>query len=99
MILRGHRMRPIRDGWVLLYDHAEAAPTDELHDELCIVRTADHRTLCRILHRGRRPGTWDLLTAIGDQELDVSLVWAAKVLYVVPHSPAPEVTAALFSAQ
>jgi hypothetical protein len=46
VILRGHRMRPMKDGWVLLYDHDEALPTDDLHDELCIVRTADHRVLC-----------------------------------------------------
>lgn len=89
-MLRGHRFQPIKDGWLLVYEDERAAPTPALIDALCIVETSDHRILTRILKPGRRAGCWDLLTGIGDQELDVALKWAAPVTLIVPFSPTPD---------
>lgn len=89
-MLRGHRMGALKDGWLLLYENLEQAPTSELVDELCIVMTADHRCLARSIKQGRRPGTWDLLTVTGEQELDVTLVWAAPVTLILPYRPTQE---------
>lgn len=94
-ILRGHRMGLLRDGWLLLFENNERPPGPELHDQLCIVRTVDRETLCRIVRKGRRPGTWDLLTATGEQMLDVTLLWAERVTMIIPYEPSAQLTIAL----
>ncbi len=94
-MLRGHRFAPLKDGWLLVYENREEAPHDGLVDELCIVMTADGDVRARILRKGRRAGTWDLLAGNADQELDVALTWAAKVDAIVPFDPTPEQMAAL----
>jgi hypothetical protein len=94
-MLRGHRMRPLMDGWLLLYEDLRRPCGDSLVGKLCIVKTADQRILTRLLQKGRQPGTWDLLTATGEQELDVELVWAEKVTLIVPYEPTAEEAAAM----
>ena len=89
-MLRGHRMGALRDGWLLLYENLGRAPVDAIADELCIVQTADHRCLARVLKKGRRPNCWDLLTVTGEQELDVPLAWAEPVTMILPFRPTDE---------
>lgn len=94
-MLRGHRMGPLKDGWLLVYEDLHTPCDESLVDELCIVKTADQRVLARQVKKGRQPGTWDLLTATGEQELDVELVWAQKVTLIVPYVPTAEEAATL----
>lgn len=94
-MLRGHRMGGLKDGWLLIYENLESPAGDHLVDELCIVMTADHRCLVRIVRKGRRPGCWDLLTVTGEQELDVTLVWAELVTLILPHKPSEEMAMAM----
>lgn len=89
-MLRGHRMGALRGGWLLLYENLERPPADTIADELCIVQTADHRCLARIVKKGRRPNCWDLLTMTGEQELDVPLAWAEPVTLILPYKPGAE---------
>lgn len=89
-MLRGHRMGALKDGWLMIYENEEKPATDDLVDQLCIVKTADHQVLIRFLKKGRRHGTWDLLTVTGEQMLDVVLIWAAKVTMILPYEPTPE---------
>ena len=77
----------IKDGWLLVYEHTERPPVEQLVGELCIVMTDDDRCLTRILRKGRLPGRWDLLTANNEQELDVALRWAAMVTMILPYVP------------
>lgn len=90
LFLRGHRMGLLRDGWLLVYEHTESPPTDALVEQLCVLKTADHRVLCRVMRKGRKGGAWDLLTGTGEQELDVAVVWAARVDLIIPHEPTPD---------
>lgn len=92
-LVRGHRFEPIKDGWLLLYEDNQTAPSESMVGELCIVRTDDGRVLVRILRKGRKPGRWDLLTGSGEQELDAALVWAEPVTMIVPFNPTPEQSA------
>lgn len=94
-MLRGHRFAPLKDGWLLVYEDAKQPPHAGLIDELCIVMTVDGDIRARILRRGRREGTWDLLAGNADQELDVALTWAAKVDAIIPFDPTPEQMEAL----
>jgi hypothetical protein len=88
-------MGPIRDGWRVYYRDQESPPADNLLDEFCVVRTSDGRTLIRYLHKGRKPGTYDLLTVTGPAMHDVELVWAEKVRLIEPHRPSAEEIQAL----
>lgn len=95
-VLRGYNMGGIRDGWIIIIEKAlKRAPHDGLIDELCMVEAQDGRNLTRILKKGRKPGTWDLLTVTGPAELDVALKWAAPVAWVKPHTLTKIETAAL----
>lgn len=89
-MLRGHRMGALKDGWLLIYEELGRAPTSAIVDELCIVQTADHRVLARIVKPGRRPNCWDLLTVTGEQELDVPVTWAEPVTLIIPFKPSPD---------
>ncbi|MDX0251135.1 hypothetical protein GOC31_20780 [Sinorhizobium meliloti] len=60
-------------------------PNDDLVDELCIARTREGRTLLRLLRKGRKPGTWDLVSITGDPLLDQELEWAERVIWLEPH--------------
>ncbi len=92
-------MGPLRDGWVLIYEHTEKPMTEILIDQLCIVRTGDGRTLVRYPRKARKVGAWDLLTVTGPPELDVQVEWAEAVTMIVPHRPSPELNAALEAAE
>lgn len=83
-------MGALKDGWLLLYEGLDRPPAENAIDELCIVQTADHRCLARILKRGRRPNCWDLLTVTGEQELDVAVAWAEPVTLILPFKPTDE---------
>ncbi len=89
-MLRGHRMGALKDGWLLLYEALDRPADDRAIDELCIVQTADHRILARVVKRGRRPNCWDLLTVTGEQELDVPVTWAEPVTLILPYKPSAD---------
>ena len=89
-MVRGHRMGALKDGWLVFYEELDRPAHDGLIDELCDVMTADHRCLLRLLRRGRKTDTWDILTLSGDQELDVSLIWAEPMTLILPYKPGAE---------
>lgn len=98
-VVRGHTLGLIKDGWKVFIDQRRRPPTDRLIDELCVVRTADGKILMRVLKKARRPGTYDLVTATGPHMLDVPLVWAEKILLIVPGELSGEEVAILNDAE
>lgn len=89
-MVRGHRMGALKDGWLVFYEERDRPAHEGLVDELCVVMTDDRRCLVRVLRRGRKAGSWDLLTVSGDQELDVSLIWAEPTTLIMPYKPSAE---------
>ncbi len=83
--VRGYSMGAIRDGWWAFISSRRRKPNDDLVDELCIARTREGRTLLRFLRKGRKPGTWDLVSVTGDPLLDHELEWAERVIWLEPH--------------
>jgi hypothetical protein len=93
-VVRGHTMGPIRDGWLVFVENKQRPPGDHLLNELCVVGTKAGDILIRYLRRGRRPGTWDLVTVSGPHMLDVPIVWAEPVTWIQPHTlSGPEIEA------
>lgn len=93
--VRGYQMGAIRDGWLVICDDRELPPHEGLIDQLCVVRTADHRVLVRFLKKGRKPNTYDLLSVTGAPEIDAVLTWASPVQWIRPYVPSQEESAVL----
>ncbi len=83
--VRGYSMGAIRDGWWAFTHGLKSKPNDDLIDELCIAYTRSGRTLLRFLRKGRKRGTWDLVSVTGDPLLDQELEWAERVVWLEPH--------------
>jgi hypothetical protein len=79
-------MGAIEDGWLLYYENLETPPSDVIVGKLCVVRTADHRTLIRKVSKGWKAGAWDLATITGEQLRDVVVLWAEPVTFIKPHT-------------
>lgn len=86
-MVRGHRMGLLKDGWLVFYEDNRTPPSKVSPDELCVLEAADGRIMIRVVRPGRRPGRYDLLTATGEPELDVELVWAEVVTWIKPYRP------------
>lgn len=67
-------------------------------DELCVVETSDGRIMVRVVRPGRLPGRYDLLTATGEPELDIELIWAEVVTWIKPYRPGEAEVAAITKA-
>jgi hypothetical protein len=85
-VVRGHTMGAIRDGWIVFIENKQRPPGDHLLNELCVVETKAGENLIRYVRKGRRPGTWDLVTVTGPDMRDVPVVWAELVILIQPHS-------------
>ncbi len=83
--VRGYSMGAIRDGWWAFIPGRRSRPNDDLINELCIAHTKDGKTLLRFLQKGRKAGTWDLISVTGDPLLDQELEWAERVIWLEPH--------------
>lgn len=96
-LLRGYRFGPIRDGWIIMFENNGTLPGEQHIDQLCVVMPPAGPLKVRIVKRGRRPGTWDLLTFTGEPELDQPLLWAERVTMLLPYTPTPRDIEALGS--
>lgn len=97
-MVRGHRMGLIKDGWLVFYEDNRSPPAKLAPDELCVLETIDGRVMIRVVRPGRRPSRYDLLTATGEPELDVELVWAEVVTWIKPYRPSEAEVASITSA-
>jgi hypothetical protein len=84
-IMRGHTMGPIKDGWLIFFEHRQRPPRDEVIDELCVVLTESGRRLIRYVKRSPKADMYDLLTFTGQPEMDVKLQWAEPVIMIKPN--------------
>lgn len=71
------------NGWYAVYEDRHEPVTPQLLGELCIVGTADKRTLIKWLE-GRPGGPYRLVSGSGASEEDVDVGWAARVITLVP---------------
>jgi hypothetical protein len=83
--VRGYLMGAIKDGWLVFFRNRKSTPSDEIIDQLCVVKTDAGRVLLRFVKKGRKPNTWDLVSVTGDPFLDMSLEWAEPVEWIRPH--------------
>lgn len=90
MSVRGYTMGAIRDGWIVFFNNHRTVPHDGHIDELCVVETDTGRVLLRFLKKGRKTGTWDLVSVTGEPMLDVDLKWAERIEWIRPHKITPE---------
>lgn len=77
VVIRGHSLGPLLDGYVAYYDDVRADP-ESLVGKLCIVTLTDDRVLIKSLQKGDREGTWTLHSA-EPPIYDVRVRWAAEV--------------------
>lgn len=83
--VRGDSMGPAMDGWVLYYDQRRDPPTSDLIKRVCVLGLSTGQVLVKRLMRSAIPGHFDLWPfAPGDPIQDQQVLWAAKVIAIVP---------------
>ena len=82
--IRGDSLGALFDRWLVLYDDVRSPVTPDLMGKLCVVGLSDDRILIKKLHRGKVPGTFDLISEREEPIRDAVVEWAAKVKTMVP---------------
>jgi transcriptional regulator with XRE-family HTH domain len=82
--IRGDSLGALFDRWLVLYDDVRSPVTPDLIGRLCVVGLKDERILIKKLHRGKAPGTFDLISEREEPVRGVEVEWAAKVKTMVP---------------
>lgn len=67
------------DGWLVFFDEPHCPPTQDQHNEMCVVRLASGQTLVKFLRPSRYPGLFDLESSNAPALLAQEVVWAAIV--------------------
>lgn len=84
VVVRGNSMAPrFKDGEYLGYSRARGLDPERCCGTECVVQTRDGRKLVKVLERGRKRGTFNLVS-INDTvptERDVELEWVAPVVW------------------
>lgn len=84
VVVRGNSMAPrFKDGEYLGYSRSRGLDPDRCVGVECVVQTRDGRKLVKVLERGRKRGTFNLVS-VNDSvptERDVELEWVAPVVW------------------
>lgn len=84
VVVRGDSMAPrFKDGEYIGYSRARGLDTERCYGLECVVQTRDGRKLVKVVERGRRRGTFNLVS-VNDSvptERDVELEWVAPVIW------------------
>lgn len=81
----GDSMRQIaHDGWLLYYDDASRAITEEKLGKLCVVGLADGRVMVKTIRAGSKSKHFHLTSPDTDPLFDQKVDWAAEVLWIKP---------------
>lgn len=78
--IRGDSLGPGFDRWYAIYARREDPITAALINQLCVVGTADGRTLIKWVRLGREG--YNLQSGTGAIEENVNLAWGARVLTI-----------------
>jgi phage repressor protein C with HTH and peptisase S24 domain len=84
VVVRGDSMAPrFKDGEYLGYSRARGLDPERCHGLECVVQTRDGRKLVKIVERGRKKGTFNLISVNASipPERDVMLEWVAPVVW------------------
>lgn len=82
--IRGDSLGSVLNGWTAYYDDRREPPTEDLHNELCVVALEDGRVLIKRLLPGRVRNRFDLYGSNDAPLLDQAVVWAARVIALLP---------------
>jgi len=81
--IRGDSLGALFDRWLVFYDDVRSPVTPDLIGKLCVVGLSDDRILIKKLHRGKQPGTFDLISEREEPIRGATVLWAAKVKTMV----------------
>ena len=83
--IKGESMRPLRDGWVVIYTRDHAGVDKDALGQLCVVKLADDGPIyIKELRAGSQDGKFTL-TSWNEKALrNVAVEWAAPVRAIVP---------------
>jgi hypothetical protein len=81
--IRGESLGMFFDRWVVTYDDVRTPVSSSQVGRLCIVGLADERVLVKKIKRGK-DGLYTLLSATEPPIEDVAIMWAARVMAMVP---------------
>lgn len=87
VILEGHTMGAIKDGWLIYFNHDETPPSEELIGELVVCAVANGQRYVRFLQKGSAEHLWTLQSVTGEPVVDVKLLWAERVQWIRPAQP------------
>ena len=83
--VKGESMRPaLRDGWLLFYEKKREGVPNDCINQMCIVCIEDNGMMVRDVQKGSKAGLYHLIAYNGESQFDVKLVWASKVLDIIP---------------
>lgn len=82
--VRGDSMRPLKDGWVVMYKRTHNGVTADCIGQICVVSLEDGRMYVKELRLGYVPGTYNLVSWNLDPIENVKVAWAAKVAWIRP---------------
>ena len=83
--VRGDSLLPVAEnGWRLIYSGDQTLDESAVLNRLCVVRLTDDRVLVKRVMRGGVPGRYHLVSTNAPMIEDAALVWAARVIAIVP---------------
>jgi hypothetical protein len=82
--IRDHGLGSLFNRWLAFFGEKREPATPELIGCLCVVALEDNRIIVRQLQQGRTSGRYDLICEFGEPIMDVSVLWAAKVMSMLP---------------
>lgn len=80
--IRGDSMRPLKNGWVVMYRKRESGVESECLGQLCVVGLTDGSVYVKELQRGYEPGSYNLTSWNADPVENAQVQWAAKVIWI-----------------
>jgi hypothetical protein len=83
--VRGHSMPFFaEEGSLIWYDDQHTHPTPEMIGQVVVVQLDTDEVLVKRLLRGSAPGLFDLQSISGPPREDARLVWAARIVAIIP---------------
>lgn len=82
--ISGDSQYPLQEGWLIFYGPEHQGVAEECLGKLCVVQVKDGPTLLKTLKRGTRRGLFRLESWNAPPREDVKLLWAARVVSILP---------------
>jgi hypothetical protein len=82
--IRGQSLGRMFDRWYAFFDDVRSPVTNDLLGHLCVIGTADGRTLIKKIERGSHAGLFKLVSEREDPIEEAQIEWAARVTQMSP---------------